>query len=93
MQEEGAHYILSISYKKGCWSYYFSSFDCHSSPLFRLLGIIIFLDLAKDHNDVFMYEYQNQLLISVLIPFFTKVDQMYSYYTMYPAKLSYYLPR
>ena len=71
-------YILQ---KKAVRVIIFSSFDHHSSPLFKLLGIIIFPDLVKYHIAVFMYKYHNQLRIlpSVFKPFFTKVDQIHSY--------------
>ena len=67
-------YILQ---KKAVRFLTFSSFDHHSSPLFKLLGIIIFPDLGKSHIGVFMYKYHNQLLPSVFNSFFTKVDQVH----------------
>ena len=84
---------IYILHKKGCSSYYFLSFDHHSNPLFKLLGIIIFPDLVKYHIGVFMYKYHNQLLPSVFDSFFTKVDQVHSYNTRHASKLSYYLPK
>ena len=72
---------------------FFSSFDHHSNPLFKLLGIIIFPDLVKYHIGVFMYKYHNQLLPSGFNSFFTKVDQVHSYNTRHASKLSYYLPK
>ena len=50
----------------------FSSFDHHSNPLFKLLGIIIFPYLVKYHIGDFMYKYYNQLLPSVFNSFFLK---------------------
>ena len=82
-------YILQ---KKAVRVITFSSFDHHSSPLFKLLGIIIFPDLVKYHIAVFMYKYHNQLLASVFKPFFTKVDQIHSCNTRHASKSSYYLP-
>ena len=38
----------------------FSRFDEHSSPLFKSLEIIKFLDLVTFHLAIFMYKYHNQ---------------------------------
>ena len=40
----------------------FSRFDEHSSPLFKSLEIIKFLDLVTFHLAIFIYKYHNQLL-------------------------------
>ena len=83
-------YILQ---KKAVQVITFSSFNHHSNPLFKLLGIIIFPDLVKYHIGVFVYKYHNQLLTSVFDSFFTKVDQVHGYNTWHASKLSYYLPK
>ena len=69
----------------------FSRFDEHSSPLFKSLEIIKFLDLVTFHLAIFMYH--NQLLPSVFNSFFTKISQIHTYNTRLGAKQSYYLPK
>ena len=59
----------------------FSRFDEHSSPLFKSLEIIKFLDLVTFHLAIFMYKYHNQLLPSVFNSFFTKISQIHTYNT------------
>ena len=73
----------------------FSRFDEHSSPLFKSLEIIKFLDLVTFHLAIFMYKYHNQLLPSVFNSFFTKISQIHTYNTCtrLGAKQSYYLPK
>ena len=71
----------------------FSRFDEHSSPLFKSLEIIKFLDLVTFHLAIFMYKYHNQLLPSVFNSFFTKISQIHTYNTRLGAKQSYYLPK
>ena len=71
----------------------FSRFDEHSSPLFKSLEILKFLDLVTFHLAVFMYKYHNQLLPSVFNSFFTKISQIHTYNTRLGAKQSYYLPK
>lgn len=71
----------------------FSRFDEHSSPLFKSLEIIKFLDLVTFNLAIFMYKYHNQLLPSVFSSFFSKISQIHTYNTRLGAKQSYYLPK
>ena len=71
----------------------FSRFDEHSSPLFKSLEIIKFLDLVAFHLVIFLYKYHNQLLPSVFSSFFGKISQIHTYHTRLGAKQSYYLPK
>ena len=60
----------------------FSRFDEHSSPLFKSLEIIKFLDLVTFHLTIFMYKYHNKLLPSVLqnsLIIFQKQEQIMVY--------------
>ena len=50
----------------------FSRFNEHSSPLFKSLEIIKFLDLVTFHLAIFMHKYHNQLLPSVFNSFSLK---------------------
>jgi len=71
----------------------FSSFDHHSSQLFKSLEIIKFSDLVTFVIATFMYKFHNQLLPSVFQSFFTKLGTVHSYNTRHCAKQSYYLPK
>ena len=71
----------------------FSSFDQHSSPLFKSLEIFNFFDLVTFLIAIFMYKFHNQLLPSAFQSFFSKVDKIHSYNTRHAAKQSYYLPK
>lgn len=71
----------------------FSSFDQHSSPLFKSLEIVKFFDLVTFLIAIYMYKFHNQLLPTVFQSFFTKVDKVHSYHTRHAAKQSYYLPK
>ena len=64
----------------------FSRFDEHSSPLFKSLEIIKFLDLVTFHLAIFMYKYHNQLLPSVISSFFSKISQIHTYNKRLGAK-------
>ena len=71
----------------------FSRFDEHSSPLFKSLEIIKFLDLIAFHLVIFMYKYHNQLLPLVFSSFFSKISHIHTYHTRLGAKQYYYLPK
>ena len=71
----------------------FSRFDEHSSPLFKSLEIMKFLDLVTFYLAIFMYKYHNQLLPPVFISFFAKITQIHNYNTRLASKQSYYLPK
>ena len=71
----------------------FSSFDHPSSPLFKSLDLIKFLDLVTFHIAIFMYKFHNHLLPSVFQSFFIKVDKIHCYNTRHAAKQSFYLPK
>ena len=64
----------------------FLSFDHHSNPLFKSLGIIILPDLVKYQIEVFVCKYHNQLLPSVFNSSFIKID--HSFYTLHTSKFS-----
>lgn len=84
---------IFILQKKAVRIITFSSFDHHSSPLFKSLEIIKFHDLVSLHISIFMYKFHNHLLPSIFQSFFTKVDKIHSYNTRHAAKQSYYLPK
>ena len=73
----------------------FSSFDEHSTPLFRLLAIMKLSDLVTFHIALFMHKFYNKLLPSYFDSFFNPVlgNHNYMYNTQSAANQSYYLPR
>ena len=71
----------------------FSSFDEHSTPLFRLLAIIKLSDLVTLHIALFMYKFHNKLLPSYFDTFFNSVLNIHNYNTQSAVNQSYYLPR
>ena len=84
---------IFILQKKAVRVMTFSSFDHHSSQLFKSLEIIKFSDLVTFVIATFMYKFHNQLLPSVVQSFFTRLDTVHSYHTRHSAKQSYYLPK
>jgi len=80
-----------ILQKKTVWVMTFSSFDYHSSQLFKSHEIIKFSDLVTFVIATFMYKFHNQLLSSVFQSFFTTLDTVHSCNTRRSAKKSYYL--
>ena len=70
----------------------FASFKEHSSPIFKSLKIIKFLDLVKFITAVFMYKFHKQLLPSVFSNFFTAVRSIHNYNTRLASKSSFALP-
>ena len=59
----------------------FSSFDEHSTPLFRLLAIIKLSDLVTLHIALFMYKFHNKLLPSYFDTFLNSVLNIHNYNT------------
>lgn len=86
---------ILILQKKAMQLIPFSRFDEHSSPLFKCLEIIKFLDLVTFYLPVaiFICKYHNKLLPLVFVSFFTKITQIHSHNTRLAAKQSYYLPK
>ena len=82
---------LFILQKKAVRIITFSSFDQHSSPLFKYLNIIKFFDLVKLHISIFMYKFHNNQLPSVFCDLFISVNKIHKYNTRLASKQSYYL--
>ena len=60
---------------------FFSSFDEHSTPLFRLLAIIKLSDHVTFHIALFMHKFHNKLLPSYFDTFFNSVLNIHNYNT------------
>ena len=71
----------------------FSTFNQHSSPLFKTLEIVKISDLFTYIIAIYMYKFHNQLLPGVFESYFTKVDTVHSYNASHSAKQTYYLPK
>ena len=84
---------LYILQKKAVRIMTFSSFDEHSTPLFRLLAIMKLSDLVTFHIALFMHKFHNKLLPSYFDSFFNPVLRIHNYNTRSAANQSYYLPR
>ena len=84
---------LYILQKKAVRIIAFSSFDEHSTPLFRLLAIMKISDLVTFHIALFMHKFYNKLLPSYFDSFFNPVLRIHNYNTRSAANQSYYLPR
>ena len=67
---------LFVSQKRAIRVLTFSKFREHSSPIFKCLDIVVFLNIA-----VFMYNFHNRRLPSVFDTFFTQVNKRYIYNT------------
>ena len=70
----------------------FAKYDEHTSPQFKKLNILKFLDLIIFHNSLFMYDYFTGKLPYVFNDFFTKVNKIHNYNTRLASKQSYYIP-
>ena len=84
---------LYILQKKAVRTMTFSSFDEHSTPLFRLLAIMKLSDLVTFHIALFMHKFHNKLIPSYFDSFFNPVLRIHNYNTRSAANQSYYLPR
>ena len=71
----------------------FSKFGAHSSPLFKELKIIKFLDLVSLHITIFMHKFQNSNLPLAFNNYFTPVNQTHDYHTRLASKLAYSIPK
>ena len=84
---------LYILQKKAVRIMTFSSFNEHSTPLFRLLAIMKLSDLVTFHIALIMHKFHNKLLPSYFDSFFNPVLRIHNYNTRSAANQSYYLPR
>ena len=71
----------------------FSSFDAHSSPLFKLLSILKMNDLVEYYVAIFMFKYNNNLLPSVFNNFFNSVSNIHKYRTRSATKNNFHIPK
>ena len=77
---------LFILQKKALRIITFSSYNEHSSPLFKDLNVTF--QLA-----VFMYKFHNNLLPPVFDPYFNSVRMLHNYNTRLSSKMTYVIPK
>ena len=70
----------------------FANFDEHSSPLFKVLGILKFSDLISLQNLQFMHDFNNHTLPRAFDNFFTPTNQVHQYNTRQASKCTFYMP-
>ena len=71
----------------------FSSFDAHSSPLFKKLSILKMNALVEYYVAIFMFKYNNNLLPPVFKTFFASVSNIHKYQTRSATKENFYIPK
>ena len=73
----------------------FSSYNEHSSPLFKDLNVVKLFDIITFQLAVFMYKFHNNLLPSVFDPYFNSVRMLHNNYhnTRLSSKMTYVIPQ
>ena len=71
----------------------FSPYYDHSTPLFFRLKILKLEDLVYLHTSLFMYDFHENNLPSIVNHYFVPVKQRYPYNTRLASKSSYSLPK
>ena len=84
---------LFILQKKALRIIAFSSYNEHSSPLFKDLNVAKLFDIITFQLAVFMYKFHNNLLPPVFDPYFNSVRTIHNYNTRLSSKMSYAIPK
>ena len=93
-QESSIKYLrIFMLQKKAVRLIAFSSFDAHSSPLFKKLSILKMNDLVEYYVAIFMFKYNNNLLPPVFKKFFVSVSNIHKYQTRSATKENFYIPK
>ena len=71
----------------------FFGINDHSSPLFKKLNILKFVDLVQFYNAVFTFDYHTNNLPPVFNHYFTPISNIHHYNTRLASKSSYSLPK
>ena len=71
----------------------FSKFDEHTSPLFKITGILKFFDLVTLHISLFMFKFHKKLLPTVFDTYFRPISTIHNYRTRLSSKDAFSLPR
>ena len=84
---------LFILQKKALRIITFTSFNDHSSPLFKDLRVVKLFDIIALQLAVFMYKFHNKLLPPVFDHYFNPVRNVHSYNTRLSSKMTYAIPK
>ena len=84
---------LFILQKKALRIITFTSFNEHSSPLFKDLRVVELFDIIALQLAVFMYKFHNKLLPPVFDHYFNPVRNVHSYNTRLSSKMTYAIPK
>ena len=84
---------LFILQKKALRIITFTSFNEHSSPLFKDLRVVKLFDIIALQLAVFMYKFHNKLLPPVFDHYFNPVRNVHSYNTRLSSKMTYAIPK
>ena len=84
---------LFISQKKALRIISFTSFNEHSSPLFKDLRVVKLFDIIALQLAIFMYKFHNKLLPPVFDHYFNPVGNVHSYNTRLSSKMTYVIPK
>ena len=84
---------LFILQKKALRIITFSSYNEHSSPLFKDLNVVKLSDIITFQLAVFMYKFHNNLLPPVFDPYFNSVGMLHNYNTRLSSKMTYVIPK
>ena len=71
----------------------FSKFDEHTSPLFKITGILKFFDLVTLPISLFMFKFHKKLLPTVFDTYFRPISTIHNYRTRLSSKDAFSLPR
>ena len=71
----------------------FSKFDEHTSPLFKIIGILKFFNLVTLHISLFMFKFHKKLLPTVFDTYFRPISTIHNYRTRLSSKDAFSLPR
>ena len=83
---------LIILQKKAVRIITFSQFSDHTSPLFRDLNVMKFIDVIYYLNCVFMFKFHSNLLPSAFCNFFTPISSRHEYKTRLASRSSLCIP-
>ena len=84
---------MFILQKKALRIITFSSYNEHSSPLFKDLNVVKLFDIITFQLAVFMYKFHNNLLPPVFDSYFNSVRMIHNYNTRLSSKMSYAIPK
>ena len=85
--------LLFILQKRAIRLITFSKFDEHTSPLFKITGILTFFDLVTLHISLFMFKFHKILLPTVFDTYFRPISTIHNYRTRPSSKDAFSLPR